>query len=497
MKKLFAIALGVLALAACNREAQPQRVATGRQEVRFTTNVNTFTLKAGETALEGKTINIFAGAPIDKQETGVVAGTSVTLANKLYWQDGQTAKTSFGATYPEEQSSASIDYDLNYGDNQDYAYASSVLVASAPNVTPEETVALNFKHPFSNIVITVTNKIEGAAIDAVYVDDVKASGNINVLSGEIVAAEAVTTVAATPDAATAGIYRLLVFPGKMQPVIRIVMGETSYKFVLAQAFTFEANKSYSAAITVDDSTEPVVPGGEVNFTLTVGDWEDVSEDLGFVSEDEVPEVWAVIGLGGDWDTDIAMTETSEGVWEADITYAAGDSFKLRKDGSWDVEAGRPNTAVAPVPGDGSEYGLWGTDNLDITLAVAGKYHIKFIPEGYKFYATLTEAAPAAPAAVTVYVSDTTGWDSIYLYTWKDGVGTVGAAWPGVAPASEKEIESVTYKAFELGEEVVGESLHLIFNNGAGTQLGDYDLTFTEGVTEYYLVVSAEGVTPVE
>lgn len=48
--------------------------------------------------------------------------------------------------------------------------------------------------------------------------------------------------------------------------------------------------------------------------------------------------YGVCGWGGDWNNDIAMTESPEGTWTAEITgVAAGTySFKVRADGKWDI-----------------------------------------------------------------------------------------------------------------------------------------------------------------
>lgn len=62
--------------------------------------------------------------------------------------------------------------------------------------------------------------------------------------------------------------------------------------------------------------------------------------------------WGIIGVGGDWETDIAMTENG-GIWTGYANLTADDSWKLRKDASWDenfggtFEAlGKPFQAVA-------------------------------------------------------------------------------------------------------------------------------------------------------
>lgn len=101
--------------------------------------------------------------------------------------------------------------------------------------------------------------------------------------------------------------------------------------------------------------------------------------------------WSVIGhlMGTDWDTDLVMTETASGVWEVDITYAEGDAFKLRFNGSWDTQAGMwgddPNEAMDIT----FDYGLNGDSNAnkDIRLNAKGKMRLKFTTSDYKLYVT--------------------------------------------------------------------------------------------------------------
>ena len=58
--------------------------------------------------------------------------------------------------------------------------------------------------------------------------------------------------------------------------------------------------------------------------------------------DEQKTAWSVIGgiNGTNWDTDIAMTKVSEGVYEsAALQLNAGEEFKVRQGASWDVNFG--------------------------------------------------------------------------------------------------------------------------------------------------------------
>ena len=98
------------------------------------------------------------------------------------------------------------------------------------------------------------------------------------------------------------------------------------------------------------------------------------------------------------------------------------------------------------------------------------------------------------SGVRVWVDDQTGWDAIALYQWGD-VNNFGGDWPGSQVAGSEKLGDVTYKYFEYGDDVIGLSQNLIFNNnGNGTQLADYNLTFEEGVADYFFLVTADGAT---
>ncbi len=99
--------------------------------------------------------------------------------------------------------------------------------------------------------------------------------------------------------------------------------------------------------------------------------------------------------------------------------------------------------------------------------------------------------------VRIYANDQTGWDAIALYQWGD-VNDLGGGWPGAQVAGTLTINGVDYVYFEYGQEAYGLKQNLIFNNnGGGTQLADYALTFEDGVPDYFFTVTAKGVTPVD
>lgn len=99
--------------------------------------------------------------------------------------------------------------------------------------------------------------------------------------------------------------------------------------------------------------------------------------------------------------------------------------------------------------------------------------------------------------VRVYIIDQTGWDAIALYQWGD-VNDFGGGWPGAQVTGTIKLGDQEYKYFEYGDDIFGLGQNLIFNNnGGGTQLGDYALTFAEGVQDYWFLVTADGVEEID
>lgn len=81
------------------------------------------------------------------------------------------------------------------------------------------------------------------------------------------------------------------------------------------------------------------------------------------------EAFTVIGVGGDWNTDLAMTEntTEPGVWYSNeaITFEAGGEFQVRQGKAWDVQFGA-------LGEDG-----FSTKN-NFVVETAGKYFVKLV-----------------------------------------------------------------------------------------------------------------------
>lgn len=100
-----------------------------------------------------------------------------------------------------------------------------------------------------------------------------------------------------------------------------------------------------------------------------------------------------------------------------------------------------------------------------------------------------EAVPEA--AHYLYVDDQTGWATLGVYAWGDGLPDLYGAWPGQAMIDTKEVGGVTYKVFPYDVTEPAE-YSLIFNNwNNGSQTPDY---VVNEARDYYLIVTATGVS---
>lgn len=389
MKKIFYTLLAATAIVACSKNETMPEAAQGDDIVRFSSNLRTYTVKSA-TALDGKTVKIVAGAPISATTTAEAADNKLTPATEMHWVKDQTSATTFTSVYPADIEMTAAgkveEYNLLFEGNHDFDYHSAVLTAVAKDVTPNTTVNFEYKHPFAMLLVTVVNQLEGTpAITKVNVSDVIMDGSIDVAAGTVTPG---ITAAAADAALKDGKYGVVILPQSAKPVLNITAGEKNYRFVLASAIDFQANKRYNATVTIKDSTPVVEEGEAVTFGFTVTDWEDAEDALSYV---DISEQWSVIGniQGTAWDTDFVMVEgETPGILETEITYQAGEEFKLRKACSWDLSAGLKD-GVGVIGDD-----AWNADpHLDqtsnnIKLSAAGVYKLTFNPADWSFTATL-------------------------------------------------------------------------------------------------------------
>lgn len=407
MKKLFAFAIGVIAIAACNKQADP--VAVPETPIRFSvqqSNLFSFT-KATEAALgDDDAIQIIAGAPISAASKATVAGANLTLETPMYWGKGQVDATTFVAIYPYTSStSTSVNYDLNFGGNHDFNYHKLYLVAKASSAPTDDKVALNFRHPFSKVLINVTSKLGSDAVASVELKGVKMEGVLDLVA-ESVNIENVEASNVTASKLSDTQWGAIIMPQEAQPqlVITTELGSV-YTFNMGAAFNFEAGKVATAAVTLEgQGGGGDEQGNATSFSFTVTDWAAAEGTPGF--EDgtiAMGSYWYVLGTVyqedntvGPWAKDFPMTYKGKSgddeIWEITVNYdetmataEAGPGFKLRRyasttENKWAVQ-----------------YGMWASDpsdvidiqySYDLANATDGNKDIRFSEAG-RYTLTLT------------------------------------------------------------------------------------------------------------
>ena len=203
-------------------------------------------------------------------------------------------------------------------------------------------------------------------------------------------------------------------------------------------------------------------------------------------------------------------------WDAIALYQWGDVNNLG--GEW---PGAPVSGTWTANGQEYKYFEYGDEIFGLSQNLIfnnnnggtqlADYNVTFA-EGVKDYFFLVTADGVSEApnpaegggsaipehdGVRVWVDDQTGWDEIALYQWGD-VNNFGGDWPGAQVAGSETLAGIEYKYFEYGDDIFGLAQNLIFNNNNnGTQLADYNMTFEEGVKDYFFQVTADGVTPLD
>ena len=414
MKRIVWIFLAAaLALVSCQKH---ERAALQRSpgEVRFTTSLDRYSVKATDTAFEsGDQVGIFAGAPISVDNVkAAVSGTSLTPETAIRWVEDDNSVVSFYAYYPYAPDAVKA-YAFTVAADQSAAAdykKSDLMVAAAQSAPTENAVALNFHHALSKVALTVDNQIAGTTVSQLEFCGVALGATVNLETGAVsgVASEKKNVKA---NAAGNG-WQLIVVPQTAQPEVRVTLSSgASYLFKLDNAFTFTAGKKATASLVVKEAAA-------VSFTFEVVDWDDEASPIDFGEGEEIGKAWSVVGLGGDWDLGIQMTCTQsgsaelEGVWEADITYAAGDEFKLRCGDLW---AGMKENWAYYGTGEFEDGYLDATDaGKNIVLQEEGEFHLMFEWPSCRFVITKT-SGPEPP-------QPSEGWTVLGLGgNWEEGV----------------------------------------------------------------------------
>ena len=503
MKKIVLVLAAALALASCAKQESVRMAQPG--EVRFTTNIQTYTVKATDTAFENNDqVGIFAGAPIGKNNVqAVVTGTSLIPVTPIKWVDGNNSSVEFVAYYPYAEGASLTDYAFAVEANQvnlaNYK-KSDLMLAKTSSAPKESAVELAFSHALSKVVITLTNNVPETTVSRVEFEGVAMSAKVNLSTGAISELGAAGTIIA--NAADAA-YQLILLPQSASPKVNVYLSNNlKYVYELASAFTFKAGKKASAALVVDPQQE----AGAVQFSFTVADWVVDADALEFgdpTVEEAAPEhTWSVIGSMNEdgWQTDIPMVLT-DGKWTATITYAAGDEFKLRADGAWDLSAGIKSTweNTVFIAGENPDPYLEENSSRNIMLEAAGEYKLEFEYPAYKFVVTKLggeDPQPAETGKLTVNVYNGPSWNPLNLHMWVEaGVDSQDiTSWPGASAAAEDVmVGELAFKSFVFDSVPLNSNIFYILseNGGSKTINLQFPVNLTAAETTVWLELKAD------
>lgn len=201
------------------------------------------------------------------------------------------------------------------------------------------------------------------------------------------------------------------------------------QFSVAQAgdVTFEvgtAKYTVTGCKTGETYYACVAPASAVNFVARIDGYfsKQASSNVTFSANkianlESLPaptkSAWGVVGIGGNWDNDIAMYNDVDGyVVAKNVNIKSTDEFKLRKDAKWDTSIAGGITA----PNTKREAG-W----VNMTISEAGTYDVYYKDNNY--YIMTPGKLPAdaeAPGPIEITVTYDGDTNRNYIHIWSDG-----------------------------------------------------------------------------
>ena len=133
----------------------------------------------------------------------------------------------------------------------------------------------------------------------------------------------------------------------------------------------------------------------------------------------------------------------------------------------------------------------GSQLADFAVVLDRDYFLELTPDGV---VEIDQSAMVEHDGYAIFFEDLTGWDTLNLYVWGDGVNDLFGVWPGMAPTGEVTINGVNYKYFDTGEANAGVFVNVIMNNNNDKQ---FDLAGITLDRDYYYTISDTGGEEIE
>ena len=278
MKLFHKIALVVLAagaLSSCCKKGQ----VTHSPKIGFSFAVKGYSSSQGsgqgDAFADGDRLRVFEVSPLALTSAGTVKDTSIALDRPLEWTPFQTEPAVFAAVYSggeEPGESLNISCDLLEGGKHDYARHDRLFTSALAVPALSDAVKFEFTHPFSRILLNLTESLPSDALDRVEISGLQTRGVLDVAAGSVSLEGG--TPAFEPHEISAGTYAAVVLPQKARTTVSVFMkGGAVYRFKTDELSSFEGAYSYSADLNITpedipDNAEPV------GFSFSVSPWTD-------------------------------------------------------------------------------------------------------------------------------------------------------------------------------------------------------------------------------
>ena len=279
MKRYLSISLAVLALAACQKPAQPE-AAPGKVQI------EPVITKATEVNFEsGDKIGLTIAKVNDTQkyaDNALLTYDGSVFSSELMWYADAYSEADVYAYYPYSESGTPASYFAIEDQTEGIAKA-DLMAASKTGVLPTpNAITMVFKHLMTKIVVNIDNQ-SGASVETVQLSGAQASADIDIAAQSVTAAAETTAVQAYES--TAGkVWKAIIIPGttKLELMVSLSNGKKISQPLAEMTLKSGGQYTINARLLQEDMT--VSASGEIE------NWTDEGE-IGFDGEgttDEAP-----------------------------------------------------------------------------------------------------------------------------------------------------------------------------------------------------------------
>ncbi|MBR3406930.1 MAG: fimbrillin family protein [Bacteroidales bacterium] len=401
--KYFAAAAALCLTAVGCSTLQEDKGVSENRDIRFSASIGSFQVKATDTAFEnGDAIGLYAGDHVKAENVRLDwKDGALTPETPVQWGFNQLVdeSTLFSAYYPytaepqiaTDEGGLYLAFSVQKDQSTHAAYTASDLMTASTYATPAEgTVNFTFIHRLSKLVLTVDNRLNDP-VKEVYVGNVYADGVFDIVhsqnygsTGEPSSVKACEGVTAAGEKAWS-----VIIPSQSCLITLTLVTESGKEYTYKSEYNvyFAAARRYTAQVILDETAI------STSFLANVYDWID---NGGFWFRQPNPLFegqWALVGTlyGTAWDRDFNLQGSPEYLY-TDVVLHAGDEFKFRKDGSWDI-----NFGAADITAVGEKYNWVGYDisqgGQNFVVQEDGVYRVELYLENGRVFLGWQEDLP--------------------------------------------------------------------------------------------------------